>query len=568
MTLTSRGVPGRLLTLVLSCALGAAPILAQETYTERLDVEIVNVDVVVTDRKGEYIRGLTASDFVVLEDGRPQVITNFSEFAEGGNRVSAEDAPAHATSPEDHAPRTIAFFFDQLALTPWQLDEMMRGIEQFLAAAVVPGDQVTVATWRGRKMDLRVERTADHARARRALTTLKQELRFGGVKALADEKVTDQMIDAERFADENSAAMSARHGIPALETGRERLGYCAGPHMQYLETRSKVRALNSFLTSIGGLEGKKIVVLAMRRFDLQPGRITRFDGPPRNICPEFDTYHLADSLIRTANAYGIALHTFHAAGLGKTMPTAESTGPANDGGAGDYLRLMGESSGLDLVASSTGGRIGLGPVQLARELSRVAEDARNYYSLGYRANAGKEGPRRIKVKVPDRRVRVRARKSVIPLHDRQVVRDLVVANLQQPTASSAIDLEVRAGQSAKSGFRRLVVSIEVEIPVHQLIALPDASGRLRGAFSVLIAAGNRRIGGDDVVERRQEFSLEADPSAHPKTFTYQIDIRTNPATRRIAVAVVDETSESVGYATVDLPDPATVTSRSATGRSR
>jgi VWFA-related protein len=568
MNLTSRALPGRLLRLALACALLVAPLPAQETYTERVDVEIVNVDVVVTDRKGEYVRGLTASDFIVLEDGRPQVITNFSEFTGSGSPAGDDDSPGDAVTPEDHTPRTIALFFDQLALTPWQLEETMRGIEQFLANALVPGDQVTVATWRGRKMDLRVERTADHANVRRTLAAMKQEMRSGGIKALADDRVTDRIANAERIADENSAAVSALHGLPELETPRERLGFCAGPHMQYIETRSKVRALNSFLTSIGGLEGKKIVILAMRRFDLQPGRISRFDGPPRNICPEFDTYHLADSLVRTANAYGIALHAFHTAGLGKTMPTAESTGPADDGGAGDYLRLMGESSGLDFVASSTGGRIGLGTVQLARELSRVAEDARNYYSLGYRASAGKEGQRRIKVKVPDRRVRVRARKSVIPLHDRQVVRDLVVANLQQPTASSAIDLEVRAGQPARSGLRRFVVPIEVEIPMSQLIALPDASGRLRGAFSVLIAAGNRKVGGDDVVEKRQEFSLDADASVNPKTFTYQVDVRTNAATRRIAVAVVDEASESVGYATIDLPAPAEVTSKSATGRSR
>ena len=42
-------------------------------------MNLAQVDAVVTDAKGHPARGLEAADFEILEDGRPQVITNFAE---------------------------------------------------------------------------------------------------------------------------------------------------------------------------------------------------------------------------------------------------------------------------------------------------------------------------------------------------------------------------------------------------------------------------------------------------------------------------------------------------------
>ncbi|MCL4810182.1 MAG: hypothetical protein KJ062_20675, partial [Thermoanaerobaculia bacterium] len=50
-----------------------------------VDVTVTNLDVVVTDRKGNRIRGLTREDFEVYEDGVLQPLTNF--YAVDGGRV-------------------------------------------------------------------------------------------------------------------------------------------------------------------------------------------------------------------------------------------------------------------------------------------------------------------------------------------------------------------------------------------------------------------------------------------------------------------------------------------------
>jgi hypothetical protein len=44
----------------------------------RITANLVQIDAVVTDKKGTQITDLTDQDFEVLEDGRPQKISNLS----------------------------------------------------------------------------------------------------------------------------------------------------------------------------------------------------------------------------------------------------------------------------------------------------------------------------------------------------------------------------------------------------------------------------------------------------------------------------------------------------------
>src|SRR3990170_1370537 len=73
----------RLLTVslvLLACStLGSqGPPSAPQTPTFRVNVEYVEVDAVVTDRGGQFVRGLTKDDFQIFEDGKPQPISTFA----------------------------------------------------------------------------------------------------------------------------------------------------------------------------------------------------------------------------------------------------------------------------------------------------------------------------------------------------------------------------------------------------------------------------------------------------------------------------------------------------------
>ena len=52
-------------------------------FVEVLDVRVVNVEVVVTDRKGNRVQGLHPDDFSLLVDGEETSIDYFSEIAAG-----------------------------------------------------------------------------------------------------------------------------------------------------------------------------------------------------------------------------------------------------------------------------------------------------------------------------------------------------------------------------------------------------------------------------------------------------------------------------------------------------
>jgi hypothetical protein len=65
---------------VLLCV-AAAPILSQTEPVIRVSVDLVQVDAVVTDARGHHVTNLKPADFLVLEDGKPQKVTGFSNVA-------------------------------------------------------------------------------------------------------------------------------------------------------------------------------------------------------------------------------------------------------------------------------------------------------------------------------------------------------------------------------------------------------------------------------------------------------------------------------------------------------
>ena len=74
----ARRVSGRRRPLTAGQAPQAAPHRSPQTPTFKVQVDYVDVDVLVTDKDGRFVRDLTKDDFQVFEDGRRQTITNFS----------------------------------------------------------------------------------------------------------------------------------------------------------------------------------------------------------------------------------------------------------------------------------------------------------------------------------------------------------------------------------------------------------------------------------------------------------------------------------------------------------
>ena len=90
----------RVTSVVLIAALTAWPLAAQQKQqpaetpklTESIDVRVIGVDVVVTDKKGNSITGLTKDDFQIFENGIEKPISNFYEI-EGKTATQAVTVP-------------------------------------------------------------------------------------------------------------------------------------------------------------------------------------------------------------------------------------------------------------------------------------------------------------------------------------------------------------------------------------------------------------------------------------------------------------------------------------------
>ena len=69
-------------------------------FIDSVDVNVVNVDVYVTDKKGTRITGLTKDDFEIFEDKRPVAITNFYAVEAGKPTTPLEEEAAPRRSPD------------------------------------------------------------------------------------------------------------------------------------------------------------------------------------------------------------------------------------------------------------------------------------------------------------------------------------------------------------------------------------------------------------------------------------------------------------------------------------
>ena len=141
----------------------------------RTNLSLVSVDVIVVDRAGNVVRGLTEKDFEVIEDGRPQDIRTFTfaEIKAGSlpsvsvdllagveDKVLANTSPttakpvvaAVATGPvpmrsEDLAGRRLVILlFDTSSMQPEDVQRSVDSARKYVSTEMSNADLVAVAT--------------------------------------------------------------------------------------------------------------------------------------------------------------------------------------------------------------------------------------------------------------------------------------------------------------------------------------------------------------------------------------------------------------------------------------
>ena len=91
-------------------------------------VNMVQLNVAVTDNKGDYVTGLKPEDFLVTEDGIPQKIASFGEGNERSRRI--EDPAEAKTTPSGPGPQSDAMLPDNA--TTNVLNSLVSGSNVFI----------------------------------------------------------------------------------------------------------------------------------------------------------------------------------------------------------------------------------------------------------------------------------------------------------------------------------------------------------------------------------------------------------------------------------------------------
>lgn len=540
-----------LVTLML-----ASPLPAQDRklppLVERMEVTVVNVEAVVTDRDGRRITGLTKDDFEIYENGKRQPITNFYEVtpaasAESFSVKGTKEQPslaAPASAPRQ--PLRLAVLIDQRSLIPSARERVLGQIRSFVEASVRPGDETMLAVW-DLRLAVPVPFTSDPVPVAEGLSRI--SLGLGPfVDQAADrsraEYEVQQAIDAELARDKGMAPLSddPDSGIPreilALETR--------------IEMRRKVAALKSVIRRMSGLEGRKVLLFVTQKFPYCA--VYAISGPCN---PEYTLQPLIDTVGEAANANGVAVYAIYAA------PNTLETNSADRARPSTSFELLlpmikdiQSSSALQSVALASGGLSTTGP-ELTKYFSSIESDLNSYYSLGYSATRGQEKrTRSIRVVARNRQYQVRTRKSVIEKSASDQLNDELVSLLLAAGNRDSGDLSfgVRLGKPKPARKGRFLVPVEISLPIRDL-TLIEEGGTYRGGVMFHIVSSDRRGDLSDVTRKQHRLDIPAQDleSVRESTFTYELELLVDERGEKVAFAVADEISGTTGMQIVDLP---------------
>jgi VWFA-related protein len=518
-----------LITLLALTSLASS--VEAKPFGETLEVRIINVDVVVTDKAGNPIPGLTADDFEIFENGRRQPVTNFAEYREAAPLLSGDEKPEElpitvATKPPEK--RRLLFFIDRLQLVETaNREDFFRGLRAFVEETMREGDEAAIYFF-GTSLHTLVAMTPDRSAILEAIATIESESRLR----------TDQeaMELAEIGARARMYASDAAAGVPG-GGAMEELDRRQAAQRAYDEQRRKTLAINTVIQAAAGLEGRKVMILVTHRFSKLPG--LEYDYP----ATEFNARKMMDAVVDNANAAGVTIYGLYPQGLLKDEVSTRS-----------YELLMNRAETIESIATRTGGIAALGGKLSAETLVRTTQHLTNYYSLAYRAPDNRNGrERKVRVEVKREGVKVLARNAVIDKSDEEVARDRLVAATLFGESESAIRISAKQNGGRKSGLTTWTIPVEITIPIAQMTALPTEDG-YEGRFRVMAAAANGEGDVSEVVEKEQVFKIPANDieKARAGFFTYVLEIKVRDTSDRAVVAVWDEIDQESGYAEVAL----------------
>ncbi len=546
---------------------------AIETVVDTVDVRRVNVDVIVTDKDGVRRRDLSRQDFVVYEDGQKVDILHFVPPTDVAPEATFA---AGAVSQEDVEPGELprlVIFFDFLRLESSDRKRLAQALRDVLADA--PPMRTMIVTY-NRTMEVQLPFTAEPLTSAGVLEEIErvQPARVGGPD--------DRAWMANELADVQKELAAAHDTRDIQRAEARRLGAMAQLNQitQTLtaEIRDTVAAMRQLTASLGGVDGRKILLYVGDNLELAPAR-ELIEEAELTVAKENEISRLRsaggslevrkdfDRLLREANAnsvtfYGVTPRNRASRGVAERSSYGRTvgTGPAGFQGRLPSARQELVKEAVCRLSIESGGLCQSGGTEPRRLLRETVDDLGGTYSLAYAPEHPADGEfHRLKVEVLRPGLKVRHRPGYVDKTAETRLHDRLAATLYFGDSEDDLGITVTAGDmnppDAASDRRQTLVPLEVRVPVERLGLVPLQGGEKLGVKARLLVKTQNADGGvSGVQEYPISFQVRGERLAAepPLAYAHKLHLLLEPGSYQVAIGLWDEIGQVGSFLSHDV----------------
>jgi VWFA-related protein len=524
-------------------------------FGEVLDVRVVNVEVVVTDKDGERVRGLSTEDFRLKVDGEEVPIDYFSEIVggevvtrEGGGR--AKDVPT--LSPGHPVGTSYLVFIDDFFSIDRDRDRVLRALEEQVTR-LGPNDRMAIVAFDGRQLTMLTTWTNVERVLRDAIRDA-QNRPTQGLMRMAELRHNDEDRRQRRELEATSLAFldeDAPGGRLEMRLDPVELGYATRLVDQL---RRSVDAAIATLRGFADPPGRKAMLLLAGGWPHNPAEYTvnDYDADFLDVVNAGSDplipvgRELYGTLADAANLLGYTLYPVDVPGLVRESRDASFGAPSNDAEAslgGIFPRELQSHASLEFLAEETGGRAMINS-QRDEALELVEADTRSYYWLGFTPQRAQDDkPHEIEVEVTRPGLEVRSRESFLDFSRSKELTMMVESALLFGSPPSTTPLELRFGSPQRAGGGKMSLPLEVGIPM-DAVTLVEQGGKYAADLELRITVMEEKGGRSDTPVTTVQIRGDRPPQPG-QVFRYVTGLQMRRQPHRVVVAVWDPVSGTI-----------------------
>lgn len=496
---------------VLALLLVGALSARAQSFGEKVEVRLIEIDAVVTDSEGDRVHGLTAEDFELFEGRRRQEISNFAEYRSVPPRDSAGDRIGTVLKAERG---TVLVLVDWLPRTEFVRERSFEQLGELLSGLVANGHRAALVFWDPTKQRLVpvLEPTDDADVLRAAMANLNHDANVPH----RENEVAEELEMMDTFFAQIAS------GLGQSMEGHNESARNFQMESEIAKFRRKTRAMRTLVQSTASERGRSAVLYVSHLFSIA-------DSGPERVAK----LSLVDELTRAANAAGVTFYASH--------PSVPEKGAD--------MAMTAKLHALEQLAAPTGGLVDFGAPSLRLVGAQIVEDLESYYTLAYRAESdGRDRERRVSVRARNRTYTVRVRESIVEQSDETIAREKLIASLYGGGPAGSLTFGIARGEPRRSGRNRWRVPVQLQIPTGQLEFAREGS-RDVARVKVFIASAN----GLSEVTGITEDELRIVSGEHDRQgfIVYSVELAAEERGSVVAFGVFDQRSGLFGAASVD-----------------